>query len=145
MRIVVLLLCALSAAVAAQGGSSTYYHSLIADKGIWCGYSDHAEFIAQEEIHNPGNDASVIYSSTGELREISYDSVPHSGDWRIVDTYTPLGKGVLRLVWENALGIDRVNVVQDANIREGKAEPFRIKSVTTQGDGKPTKVDLSKI
>jgi hypothetical protein len=135
-----LLLLMVSSGVSAQDTSSTYWGLLTADGSMWCGYADHAEFTAKARKEAPHDSTRVKYSARNELLEITDQLDPESGDWRIIDTYTPSGEGV-HLVRTNLLG---VTVIEETTIRAGQAAPFRITSLTTL-DGQKTNADPSKI
>jgi hypothetical protein len=118
--IVLLAVCA-----TAQGAPSTYFGLETADAITWCGYSDKAEFDAAALRQPPDRAAKVSYSPRGELLEIDLQMQDGTGDWRVVDTYTP-SRGAVRLVRHYFAGGGEV--VQETVIRAGKAAPFRITS-----------------
>ena len=73
--------------------------------------------------------AKVTYMS-GTLREVTYKAQAESGDWIIIDRYTLTDTGtVLRRA--NVFAGQQVEVVQEAAIRNGKAEPLRADSVAS--------------
>jgi hypothetical protein len=130
----------------AQGAPSTQYWGWSsADGTIWCGYADKAEYdsayLAQAELRSVGGSAMVIYTS-GRLAEIRYEFAPASGDWVVIDSYTPSGED-LHLKRTNVLGFEGIRVIQEATTRGGRLEPLQVTSVTSL-DGGPTDADAAK-
>ena len=113
---------------------------------MWCGYSDMAEFQSEASKLKPTESARVTYSS-GRLAEVTYQIEPESADWVVVDKYTPSDNEVV-LRRANLLAQENLEVIQDAIIRGGKAEPLRTTKVTTlQGkevEG-PRKIDFPDV
>jgi hypothetical protein len=135
----VLVLTAACSTASAQTGSKSYWLLFRDDSHIWCGYSDTTEFRAEADKLTPTESASVTFSSDS-LTELTYQTEPESGDWVVVDKYTPSGDEVL-LRRANLLTQENLEVIQTAVILRGKAAPLRTVSVTTL-DG--TKVEASE-
>ena len=132
----VLVFAVVSLSASAQAGSKSYWLLSRDDGHIWCGYSDMTDFKSEADKLKPTKSARVTYAS-GKLAELTYQVEPESGDWIVIDKYTPsANKVVLRRA--NLLTQENLQVIQSAVIRGGKAEPFRVVSVTTL-DGKKTK------
>jgi hypothetical protein len=130
----VLVLAAVFSSASAQTGSKSYW-LLSSDGGhIWCGYSDTTEFRLEADKMKPTYSARVTFSSD-KLTELTYQVEPESGDWVVVDKYTPSGDEVL-LRRANRLTQENLEVIQSAVIRGGKAEPLRVVSITTLDGGK---------
>lgn len=108
------------------------------DGQTWCAYKNPSDFQAEVERVKPTDSARVTFAA-GKLAELTYQIEAESGDWIVVDKYTPKdGGAVLRRA--NLLAQENRQVIQEAAIREGKADPFRVVSVSTL-DGK--KAELS--
>lgn len=138
MRLVaaVLVFAAVSSSASAQASSKSYW-LLSRDSGhTWCGYSDMTDFKSEADKLKPTESAIVTYSS-GKLTELTYQVEPESGDWIVVDKYTPSDNKVF-LRRANLLTQENLQVIQSAVIRDGNAEPLRVVSVTTL-EGKKTK------
>lgn len=122
------------------------YSVLLKNDGwTWCGYKDPTEFQAEATGLRPTERARITYSAN-ELVELTYQLEAESGDWIVIDKYTPtVGGAVLRR--ENLFAEQGLHVIQEAVIRGDKADPFRVVSVSTP-DGKraelPT-IDFSEI
>jgi hypothetical protein len=129
------------------------YSVLLKDDGYtWCAYKDPEEFKSAAAMLQPTDSARITYSSN-ELTELTYQVEAESGDWIVVDKYTPADEDVL-LRRANLLAQENLQIIQETSIHEGKALPFRIVSVSTL-DGKtaelpkvnfpvvPVKTDLS--
>jgi hypothetical protein len=112
----------------------TSYWLLLKDGGhTWCGYTNMDEFTSDVKELNPTESARVTYSSD-KLTEVTYQVEPESGDWVVVDKYTP-SKDTLILRRANLLAQDNLQVIEETSIHAGKVDPFRIVSTTTL-DGK---------
>jgi len=133
MRLIpaVLILAVLSCG--AQILSRSYWLMLMDDGRTWCGYSEEAEFKSEADKLKPTETARITYSPD-RLLELTYQVEPESGDWIVIDKYTPSGDEIL-LRRASLLTQSNLQVIQDTTIRQGKAEPFRIVNITTL-DGK---------
>lgn len=117
---------------------ATYSVMLRDDGQTWCAYKDAAEFQAEAEKVKPTDSARVTLSAE-KLSEVTYQVEAESGDWIVVDKYTPKDGGA-DLRRASLLTQDNRQVIQEAAIHAGKAGPFRVISVSTL-DGK--KAELS--
>jgi len=148
MRFIVLAaaLMAMSFSASAQVASASYWLLLKDDGHTWCGYADMAEFTSEVNQLKPTESARVTYSPE-KLTEFTYQVEPESGDWVVVDKYTP-SNGELIIMRANLLAQDNLQIIQESSIREGNIEPFRIVSTTTL-DGKtvtpPGDIDLPSV
>ena len=126
------ILMAMSCAASAQ----TYW--LMAQDGghTWCGYANAVEFTTDAERLKPVDSVKVTYSAD-KLAEFIYQLEPESGDWIVVDTYTPSGDAMI-LRRTNLLTRESLQIVQETSIRAGKAEPFRVVGTQALG-GKASK------
>lgn len=123
------------------------YSVLLSEDGqTWCAYKNSAVFQAEVERVKPTDSARVTFSAE-KLTELTYQVEAESGDWIVVDKYTPKGSGaVLRRAY--LLAQENRQVIQEATILGGKAGPFRMISVSTL-DGKTANLspnaDLPKV
>jgi len=126
-----ILLLAGAPSAPAQTASETYWLYMNNDGQTWCGYRDSTEFKAQVEKMSPAPQQSgkVTYLA-GKLAEVTEQFTPESGDWIVIDEYTPKN-GALVVRRSNLLAQAQLRVVQTAVIEKGKVEPFRIESITT--------------
>lgn len=116
--------------------ASESYWALLKDDGqTWCAYANANEFQADAANPTPIESAKVTYSA-GKLSEVTHQIEPRSGDWVVIDEYTPLTDGAT-LKRTNLLMAAKLRVVQQAKILGGRVEPFEIASVHTL-PGKPT-------
>lgn len=122
-----------TAARAAAPESGSYSVLLREDGQTWCAFRDAATFQAEVEKLKPTDSARVTFSAE-KLTELTYQIEAESGDWIVVDQYTPQD-GSTDLRRANLLAQDNRQVIQEATIRGGKADPFRLISVSTL-DGK---------
>lgn len=115
------------------------YSVLLREDGqTWCAYKSPSDFQAEVEKVKPTDSARVTFAA-GKLVELTYQIEAESGDWIVVDKYTPKDDGaVLRRA--NLLAQENRQVIQETAIRGGKADPFHVVSVSTL-DGK--KAELS--
>jgi hypothetical protein len=90
MRIAVVIagLLTLSCGAYAQVASRSYWLLLKNDGHTWCGYADSAEFTSDVKNLKPTESARVMFSSD-KLIEVTYQLSAESGDWVVVDKYTP--------------------------------------------------------
>jgi hypothetical protein len=147
MRFVVevTVLTALTLGASAQVTSVSYQLLLNSEGHTWCGYTDTAAFTSDIKKLDPTESARVTYSA-GKLIEVTYQFAPESGDWVVVDKYTPSNDGLI-LRRANLLTQDNLQVIEETSIRRGKLEPFRVVSTTTL-DGKKAEaspIDLPRV
>jgi hypothetical protein len=115
------------------------YSVLLKEKDqMWCAYRNQAEFQAEAEELNPTENANVTFSA-GKPSAITHVVAAESGDWVVIDTYTPRDSEVTLRRENRLMQGEGVEVTQEAAIREGRSGPFQLVTVTTL-DGK--KVDL---
>ncbi len=105
-----------------------------------------SDFQAEAAKVKPTDSARVTFTAD-KLTELTYQIEAESGDWIVIDKYTPKDGGtVLRRA--NLLAQENLQVIQEAAIRGGKADPFHVVSVSTL-DGKKAKlssdVDLPEV
>lgn len=132
----IVILLALSSSVWAQKAAPSRYWLLREeDRGVWCGYTDEATFNSAAERVKPAEAVKVTYMS-GRLLDLTYQVEPESGDWLVIDKYTPTRRNAILLLRTTRLTQQRLEVIQDTTIRRGKAQPLRRVSVTTF-EGKP--------
>lgn len=124
-----------------------FYSVLLKDDGqTWCAYKNQTEFQAEATNLKPFESARITYSAN-KLTEFTYQVEAESGDWIVIDKYTPTdGGAVLRRA--NLLAQEGLQVIQEAVIRGDKADPLRVVSVSTL-DGKkaelPPTIDFPEI
>lgn len=120
MRFIAIALLAMS-----FGASAQTYWLMQEDSGhTWCGYTSAVDFTTDAEKLRPTDSVKVTYSA-GKLAEFIYQLEPASGDWLVVDTYTP-STDALILRRTNLLTREGLQIVQETSIRGGKVEPFRV-------------------
>jgi len=103
---------------------------------MWCGYTDTTVFKSEANTLKPTESSRVTYSF-GKLTELTYQVEPESGDWIVIDKYTPSANEVL-LRRANLLTQENLQVIQSTVFRDGNVEPLHVVSVTTL-DGQKTK------
>jgi hypothetical protein len=134
--LLVALLMAASLSCASEPRASTSYFLYVKDDGrTWCGYTDMTEFSAATKESAPTESARVTFASN-DLVEITYQATPESGDWIVVDKYTP-SKDQVVLRRATLLSQRRLQIIQETTIVGGAVAPFRVLSTSTL-DGKPT-------
>jgi len=112
---------------------------------MWCGYTDTTVFKSEANTLKPTESSRVTYSF-GKLTELTYQVEPESGDWIVIDKYTPSANEVL-LRRANLLTQEDLQVIQSTVIRDGNVEPLHVVSVTTL-DGQKTEasnIDFPKV
>jgi hypothetical protein len=115
------------------------YSVLLKDDGqTWCAYRNAEEFQMDAANLKPTESARITYSA-GKLSELTYQVEAESGDWIVVDKYTPV-EGGATLRRANLLAQEKLQVIQETVIHGGKAEPFHVVNVSALDTGK--KVDL---
>ena len=141
-----LVLTALSFGVPAQVASTTYWLLLKQDGHTWCGYADMAEFTSDVKNRTPTESARATYASD-KLIEVTYQVAPESGDWVVVDKYTPANDQLI-LRRANSLAQDNLRIIEETSIHGGRVEPFHILSTTTLDGTKaeaPSNIDLPSV
>lgn len=115
--------------VSAQTASQSYWLLSKDDGQTWCGYEKQAAFKSIADTLEPIQSVRVSYSSD-TLSDLTYKVNAESGDWIVIDKYTPAGTEI-RLLRATLFVQAELQVIEDATIRHGKVGPFRIDSVTT--------------
>jgi len=136
IAIAILVLGTSAAAATAETASQSYWLFLRNDGYTWCGYRDSSAFKSAVADMTPMESGRVVFSSK-KLLEVTYQITPESGDWIVIDQYTTSDDTFL-LRRTNLLAQANLQIVQEAAIREGKATPFRLVTVTTP-DGQKAK------
>lgn len=121
--------------------SRQYWLLLKGDGRTWCGYTDNAEFMSDVKNLGPTETARATYTS-GVVSEATYQVEPESGDWVVVDKYTPSSGGLV-LRRANLLTQENLQIIEEATIHAGKAGSFRTLSTTTLDGKKPQAPDPS--
>jgi hypothetical protein len=147
-------LTVLSSTGSAQVPSKSYWLLLKQDGHTWCGYTNMDEFTSDvgKMRPKPEESAKITYASD-KLIEAINQVEPQSGDWVVIDKYTP-AKDQLVLRRTNLLTQDSLQIIEETFIRGGRAEPFQVLSTTTLDGEKaessgvdlpsvPVKTDLS--
>jgi hypothetical protein len=147
MRLVfsTVLLVTMSFGALAQTVSASYWFFLKDGGHTWCGYTEMVQFTSDVMELKPAETVGATYSSD-KLLEVTYQIEPQSGDWIVVDKYTPADGG-LTLRRANLLAQNNLQIVEETSIHGGKAEPFHVLSTTTL-DGKKAEasnVDLPDV
>lgn len=128
-----------------QSPPRSYWLLAKEDGRTWCGYEQEALFKRAADSLKPTESARVTFRSDS-LTEVTHQVESESGDWIVIDKYTPSDSGIL-LRRASLLTQRKLQVIQDAAIRHGKAEPFRVVRTLTL-DGKVTAasgVDLPSV
>lgn len=148
MRLVTVLavLALMSSAVSAEPVSLSIW-VLSKDNGqTWCAYKAMNDFTSEVNTLRPTESIRVNYSS-GKISDFTYQVEAESGDWIVVDKYTPSPKGMI-LRRANLLAQQNIQIIEETTILGGKAQPFRIINATTL-DGKakanPSNIDLPAV
>jgi len=117
------------------------YSVLLKDDGqTWCAYKNSNEFQTEATNLKPTESARITYAA-GKLSELTYQVEAGSGDWIVVDRYTPVAGG-FNLRRANLLAQEKLQVIQETTVLGSKAEPFHVVNVSTLTDGK--KADLPR-
>jgi hypothetical protein len=144
--IVVMFLVGATACFAGQTISESYSVLLKSDGHTWCAYKDSEEFKSEAAAVKPTESARVSYLSS-KLTELTYQIEAESGDWIVIDKYTPSDVDVL-LRRANLLVQENLQIIQETVIHGGKADAFHLVSVTTL-DGKkaelPANIDFPSV
>jgi hypothetical protein len=134
-------LTALSFGAPAQVSSSvSYWLFLKGDGRTWCGYTNRDEFTSDAKNRTPTESAKATYASN-KLIEVTYQVTPESGDWVVVDKYTPTNDQLI-LRRANSLAQDNLRIIEETSIHGGRVEPFHVLSTTTL-DGKKVEASSS--
>lgn len=131
------LLSFLPATCVAQSTSTSYWLLLQNDSRTWCGYSDSSAFRMVADTVRPTESARVTFSA-GALTELTYQATPESGDWIVVDRYTPAKSG-LKLRRAYLLTQENRKIIREATIDGRQLPHFHTMSVTTL-DGRKTTI-----
>ncbi len=126
--------------VTAAQGSESYSALLREEDETWCAYKNPTDFQAKAESVKPTDSARVTFTGD-KLTELTYQIEAESGDWILVDKYTPNDWGGVVLRRVNLLAQANLRVIQETVIRGGKADPFHVVSVSTLDGG--TRAELS--
>jgi len=143
VTMVVLVLAGWGSCARATGIEDSYWLLLREDGHTWCGYVDQVEFTAEVSRWIPLETATMRYS-THQLIAVSHQVQSGSGDWIVIDQYTPeSGDWVLQRT--SLLTQRRLQVIQQARIHAGVAAPFRRVRITAldRRDGDRGKVDIA--
>ena len=125
---------------AAQPTSESFNVLLKDDGHTWCAYKSQDEFKADAAILKPTDSVRITYRAN-VLAEITYQVEAESGDWIVIDKYTPSNGDVL-VRRASLMAQDNLQIIQEATIHGGKAGAFHVVNVTTL-DGK--KAELSNV
>ena len=126
--------------LAAQPTSESFNVLLKDDGHTWCAYKNQDEFKADAAALKPTESVRITYQASA-ITELTYQVDAESGDWIVIDKYTP-SNGDLLLKRANLMVQPNLQIIQEATIHDGKASAFRVVSVTTL-DGK--KAELSNV
>ena len=130
-----------SVACSAAQPTPESFNVLLKDDGhTWCAYRNPDEFKVDAAALKPTDSVRMTYQANA-LTELTYQIEAESGDWIVVDKYTP-SNGDLLLKRANLMAQENLQIIQEAVIHEGKVGAFRIVSVTTL-DGK--KAEMSNV
>jgi len=136
--ILAILFVEASACCAAQSiPEVSYYAMLKGDGHTWCAYKDSDEFKAEAAAVKPSETARVSFVSS-KLTDLTYQIEAESGDWIVIDKYTPSNMDVL-VRRANLLAQENLQIIQQAVIHGGIADAFHLVNVTTL-DGKKTEL-----
>jgi hypothetical protein len=140
VRIAAVVLMGSVACSAAQPAPESFNVLLKDDGHTWCAYKDLVDFKADAASLKPTDSARITYQAS-TLTELTYQVQAESGDWIVIDKYTP-SNGDLLLRRANLMAQDNLQIIQEATIHDGKAGALHVVSVTTL-DGK--KAELSNV
>jgi len=110
------------------------FNVLLKDDGrTWCAYRNPDEFKVDVATLRPTDSVRITYQENA-LVELTYQIEAESGDWIVLDKYTP-SNGDLLLKRAVLLAQENLQIIQESVIHEGKLGAFHIVRVTTL-DGK---------
>ncbi|HEY4370022.1 MAG TPA: hypothetical protein VGN07_22505 [Steroidobacteraceae bacterium] len=122
------------------------YSAILKDDGrTWCVFKDPIRFKSEAESERPTESVTITYEGA-TLTEMSYQVSPESGDWIVLDRYSPT-KADVRVKRVIILAQANLQIIQEARIRSERTGRFHIVSVTTL-DGKKAElgaVDLPSV
>jgi hypothetical protein len=127
--IALIVLAGASACSVAQPRPESFSALLKEDGHTWCAYKDPGEFKADAAAVKPTDSVRITYEA-GTLAELTYQIEAESGDWIVIDKYTP-SKGDILLRRASLLAQENLQIIQEAVIHGGQAGTFRTASVTT--------------
>ena len=111
------------------------YRLLMKDDGhTWCGYADSTEFEADVKKRNPTESARVTFSSD-KLIEVTHQLSAESGDWVVLDEYTPSNDRLFLRRTNLLVQPPGFQIIEETSIHGGRVEAFHVVSTTTP-DGK---------
>jgi len=128
--------------ILAQKAPQSYWGNTRSDGRSWCGYSDSTAFHAAADTLSSSETARVTYSD-GVMTELIDQVTPESGDWIVIDRYTPTSARfqVRRTI---LLAQEQLQVVQQG-VLDGTTRPvLRTTSVTTSR-GKKAKLGQADV
>lgn len=142
MRMLIAVAASLcSVACSAAQPTSESFNVLLKDDGhTWCAFKNQDEFKADAAALKPTDSVRITYQGNA-LTELTYQVEAESGDWIVIDKYTP-SNGDLLLRRANLMAQENLQIIQEATIHDGKAGAFHVVNVTTL-DGK--KAELSNV
>lgn len=129
----------------AQPASESFAVLLRDDGHTWCAYKNLDEFNVEAAALKPTDSVRITYQANA-LAELTYQIEAESGDWIVIDKYTP-SNGDLHLRRAILLAQEDLQIIQESVIHEGKVGAFRTVGVTTL-NGKKAKlsnVDLPAV
>lgn len=104
----------------------------------WCGYKDATEFRTEVENQEP-LETAVISLKGGKIANYTHQTNAESGDWLIVDRYTPKRNHTLvrRTIF---LSENKITIIKEATIKNHVVSPLRLLSVTRLNDKSTQKI-----
>lgn len=135
MRMLVAIVVTLGyVACAAAQPAPESFNALLRDDGrTWCAYKNQDEFRVDAAALKPTDIVRITYQANA-FTELTYQIEAESGDWIVIDKYTP-SNGDLLLRRASLMAQESLQIIQESVIHEGKVGAFRTVSVTTL-DGK---------
>jgi hypothetical protein len=102
VRILITAVALGSVACSAAQPTSVSFNVLLKDDGhTWCAYKNQDEFKADAAALKPTESVRITYQATA-ITELTYQVDAESGDWIVIDTYTP-SNGALHLKRANLM------------------------------------------
>ena len=125
---------------AAQVSSESFNVLLENDGHTWCAYTNTDEFKVDAAALKPTDSVRITYQANA-ITELTYQVEAESGDWIVIDKYTP-SNGDLLLKRASLMAQENLQIIQESVIHQGKVGAFRTVSVTTL-DGR--NADMSNV
>jgi hypothetical protein len=134
MRSIAALLLIFGGCSAFGAEAGKVYYLLFSETAhSWCGYTEEDRFKTDVANVSPFETTRISYRN-GDMVEFTYQLSAESGDWVVVDTYTPRAAD-LAVKRANLLSQQQVTIIQEGFVKGGRIGNLRDVE-TTSFDGK---------